>query len=162
MNIFYILLSLVIVSTSLDYELLTNVKVIDVHDGDTITILISEKKEKIRFIGVDCPELKQQYGLQAKEFTKTELLNQYVRIDTDTAKRDKYNRILGYVYKNTSFINAELLKKGLCLTAFYKPNLRYYFYFKDLEKTAKLKHIGIWNLDNPLVQSPSEFRHHKN
>lgn len=161
MKISLTLFALSVISTSFLYDKLSLVQVVNVYDGDTITVSIDNVKEKIRFIGVDCPELKQQYGLIAKDFTKSELLNQYVKIDTDTSKRDKYNRILGYVYKDTSFINAELLKRGLCVTAFYKPNLKHYFYFKDLEKTARLNQLGIWNPSSPLLQSPSDFRHKK-
>jgi len=86
-----------------------NVKVIDVYDGDTITIAFPFSKrfykKRCRIYGVNCPEIKSRdlaeknRGLQSKQFVTKLVLNKLVKIDF-TLKEDKYGRLLGIVYLN--------------------------------------------------------------
>lgn len=135
--------------------------VVSVHDGDTITVLRNNEKIKIRLIGVDCPELKQIYGMNAKEFTSSLVLNKTVKIVLDKQEKDKYNRTLAYVYFNNTFINEKILEAGFGITAFYAPNLKKYYELKEAEKKAKLLKLNVWNDLKPLLETPSDFRHKK-
>jgi endonuclease YncB( thermonuclease family) len=81
-------------------------KVIDVYDGDTVTLAFSFSgnfyKKRCRISGVDCPEIRtknlkeKEYGLKAKEFTTTLLLNKLVIVSF--VGDDKYGRLLGKLY----------------------------------------------------------------
>jgi len=88
-------------------------------DGDTIIVIIDGKKEKVRLIGVDAPETdgpytkEEPYGREASAFTKKVTEGENVRLEYDWQKRDKYGRILAYVYlEDGTFLNAELIKQG--------------------------------------------------
>ena len=88
-------------------------------DGDTIIVNIDGKKERVRLIGVDTPETKhpkkpvEYYGKEASAFTKQMVEGKKVRLDHDQQRRDKYSRLLAYVYlEDGTFLNAEIIKQG--------------------------------------------------
>jgi len=68
-----------------------------------------------------------------------------VKLEFDVRKRDKYGRLLAYVYVDDAMVNAQLLKKGLARAVSYPPNLLYQDRFNSLEQEAKEKGIGIWD-----------------
>ncbi len=90
------------------------VKVKRVIDGDT---LLLANGERVRLIGVDTPETKhpqkpvQRFGKEAYLFTKKMVEGKQVRLEYDWQRRDKYDRLLGYVYlSDGTFLNAEIIK----------------------------------------------------
>lgn len=126
-------------------------------DGDTITVNMNGKAEKVRFIGVDTPETHkpntpvQCYGPAAAAFTKNYIGNHKVQLESDTlsTNRDRYNRLLRYVYlPNGSLVNEELIKGGF---GFYYP----YFPFTKSDKfatdqaAAKASNKGVWGNCTP-------------
>lgn len=93
----------------------------EVDDGDTIVVSQGGKKETIRFIGIDTPETKdprkpaQCFGLEATAKTKSLLEGTKVRLEPDTIgdNRDKYQRLLRYVYlPDGTFMNELLVQEG--------------------------------------------------
>ncbi len=90
-------------------------------DGDTIEVNMNGSQEKIRFIGVDTPETHdprkavQCFGQAAAAFTKQLIGNQAVRLESDplSSNRDRYNRLLRYVYLPTGKLaNLEIIAQG--------------------------------------------------
>jgi micrococcal nuclease len=128
-------------------------KVVKVSDGDTITILTSDKKQvKIRLSGIDCPESKQDFGTKAKQFTASFCFAKNVRVEV--VGQDRYNRSLGVVLlDNGQNLNKALLEAGLAW---------HYKYFDDskelsqLEQSARANKIGLWSMKDPIA--PWEFR----
>lgn len=87
-------------------------KVINVHDGDTITILDHRQIErKIRLAGIDAPEIGQDFGKRSK----VNLLNMVIgrEVQVSTSKNDKYNRIVGKVVINGNDVNLAQIIAGL-------------------------------------------------
>lgn len=118
-------------------------KVIHIVDGDTIVIDYKGKHEKVRFIGVDCPESvhmdpskNNKWGETSSKFTKKLLQNKKVTLEFDKEKRDKYGRLLAYVYINKKMVNELLLEKGYAVPMFIKPNYKYKENFKEIHKKA--------------------------
>jgi micrococcal nuclease len=124
-----------------------------VSDGDTISVSMNGKTEKIRFIGVDTPETHkpnapvQCYGPAASAFTKRMLTGQKVRLEADdlSTNRDRYDRLLRYVYRASdgTFMNRALIEQGY---GFYYP---YFPFTKSTEfaaaqKTAQQSSKGLW------------------
>ncbi len=112
---------------------LEKVYVVRVIDGDTIVVKRqNSKNEKIRFIGVNTPEIGQKGYKQATDFTKDLLLKKTVYLEKDVSNRDKYGRLLRYVwlenktddYQNKT-INHLLKTNGLAKDMWMKPNLKY-------------------------------------
>lgn len=88
-------------------------------DGDTIVVTYHGKEEKVRLIGVNTPETVdprrpvEYFGKEASAFTKNLLPpGTRVRLEFDWEKRDKYGRMLAYVYKGDTLINAEIIRQG--------------------------------------------------
>lgn len=126
-------------------------------DGDTITVDMAGTAETIRFIGVDTPETHkpntpvQCYGPAASAYTKTIIGSNQVRLESDSlsTNRDRYNRLLRYVYlPDGTFVNENLIKNGY---GFFYP----YFPFSKSDTfsaaqvEAQTGNKGLWGNCNP-------------
>lgn len=127
-------------------------------DGDTIQVDMNGSKEKVRFIGVDTPEthdprkVVQCYGMAAANFTKQQIGTNPVRLEADPTNtdRDRYNRLLRYVYTpDNKLINAEIIKQGYGFAyvsfPFTKMNE-----FKLYQKQAQTNQLGLWGSCQPI------------
>jgi micrococcal nuclease len=138
-----------------DNENLFEVPLIHVVDGDTIKVEINGAEESVRFLLVDTPETahpqlgKQPFGEEAKNFTKKLLSNDTVLLEKDVSERDKYGRLLMYVYTpDGKSVQEELLANGMARVAYvFAPNTKYVDQFRDIEQEAKNKGVGIWSVD---------------
>lgn len=133
-------------------------RVVSVSDGDTVTVLGSNKQQyKIRLQGIDAPEKTQPFGQKCKE----DLLTRAVNLDgtVEAKKLDRYGRIVGKVRVNGADLALEQLQAGC---AWY-----YADYAKELsaadqeayaaaEKAARKAKRGLWKDKNP--QAPWDFR----
>ncbi len=87
-------------------------RVIAIADGDTITLLDSQKKQiKIRLAGIDAPEFKQAFGNKSKQNLSRLIFGKTVKIET--GKTDRYGRIVGKVIFDGRDINLEQIKNGM-------------------------------------------------
>ncbi len=128
-------------------------------DGDTVVVKMNGREETIRFIGVDTPETHdprkqvQCFGLAAAEFTKQQIGTQSIRLETDplSTNRDRYNRLLRYVYlPDGRLLNAELIKQGygFAYTSFpFTKSAE----FKAHEVTARQDGRGLWHDCSPTA-----------
>lgn len=126
-------------------------------DGDTISVMFEGKKENVRMLLVDTPETShpklgvQPFGPEAKAFTK-ELVEQADRLELEFdigPNRDKYSRLLAYVYADGKMVQESLLEEGLARVAYiYPPNTRYVDKFDDLQRISRDKGLGIWSVEN--------------
>ncbi len=135
-------------------------KVIRVTDGDTITVLTSSGKEKIRFAQIDAPETShfgstaQPYGKEAGAFLRQLISNKNVRVEVETV--DQYGRNVGTVFVGGLNVNREMVKNGF---AWVYRQYAHDAELLDLEKSARARQIGLWRLDNPIY--PPDFRKKK-
>ena len=87
-------------------------KVVNVHDGDTITLLDADRRQhKIRLSGIDAPELKQAFGRASRQHLADQVAGRTVVIEW--SKRDKYNRIVGKILLDGRDINISQIEAGL-------------------------------------------------
>lgn len=135
-------------------------------DGDTIEVEFSGGEiETIRFLLVDTPETvkpdtpEQPFGKEASDYVKKTLIKDtVVEIERGIDERDKYDRLLAYVFKDGKNINKELLGLGLARVAFvYEPNTKYLDEFKKAEQEAKEKELGIWSIDGYVTEKGFNF-----
>jgi micrococcal nuclease len=122
-------------------------------DGDT---LILSPNDKVRLIGVDTPEtvhpkkMVECYGKEAKEFTRSTVTGQNIRLvldDVNAGRRhkDRYGRTLGYVYlQDGMMLNAELVRRGFA-HAYTRFPFRYLVEFRRLEQEARGRGVGLWS-----------------
>ena len=126
-------------------------KVLKVVDGDTIQIDYNGTKEKVRLIGIDTPESvhpdeakNNENGKIASEYTKKLLTDKSVSLELDVQERDKYGRILAYVYLDGEMVNKKLLADGYAQVATFPPNVKYVKEFTQIQKEAKDSGKGLW------------------
>jgi micrococcal nuclease len=140
--------------------------VVRVIDGDTFVCRFSDgKEEHIRLIGVDAPELRRNQkgekdserrgqdistilaqGKKASNFTKSYLKPGIpVKLELDVELRDRYQRLLAYVYlPDGTFFNALLVQEGYAQIMTVPPNVRYQDLFLKLQREARENNRGLW------------------
>ena len=130
------------------------VRVVAVHDGDTITVKINGQSEKVRLVGIDAPEIndeRQDYrdaAYAARNYARSRLGGEQVTLESEPQQgdRDRYGRMLRYVilHDGTNF-NEELVRKG-----YAHVYDRFHFaqkpQFKAAEAEAKREKRGVWAL----------------
>lgn len=119
-------------------------KVTRVIDGDTIEVLLGQRKEKVRYIGINTPESNQPFGPEASQKNRELVEGKEIRLVKDVSERDKYGRLLRYVCVGDIFINAELVKLGYANAFTYPPDVKYSNLFVQLEREAREKQVGLW------------------
>lgn len=117
-------------------------------DGDTIVVLLDGREEKVRLIGIDTPEKGRPYFSEATRKTAELVLGKEVKLEKDVSERDKYGRLLRYVYTGSLFVNAELVRQGYAMVYTYPPDVKYSDYFLKLQQEARDKNLGLWGIDS--------------
>lgn len=139
-------------------QLVIEGKVINVHDGDTVTVLDQDnKKTHIRLQGIDAPELKQEFGAKSQEYLSRIVLGKQVTIVW--TKVDKYRRTVGTIMLDGRDINIEQVKAGLAwhfkkYEDEQKPEDRRAY--AAAEQEARAGKLGLWKNPNPIV--PGDWR----
>jgi micrococcal nuclease len=132
-------------------------RVLRVTDGDTIRVSIDGRSERVRYIGVDTPESKkpgtpvQCFALKAAAENRRLVGGQRVRLVTDVEERDRFGRLLAYVYRvrDGRFVNAELVRRGFARTLTIPPNVRFADRFAALATEARRAGRGLWSACAP-------------
>ncbi len=137
------------------------VKVVVVNDGDTITVFWGGKREKVRLIGIDAPELQQSpWGQRAKKYLSDLVSSSQwtVSLEFDVEKRDVHGRLLSYVWTSDKrIINVQMLSEGYAMLYTFPPNIRYVDEFKKAQEEARKKGLGIWGKGG-LKETPRDYR----
>ena len=118
-------------------------------DGDTVLLW---NGERVRYIGIDTPELHHRskpveyLAKEAKEFNQKLVGAKTVRLEFDVERRDKYGRLLAYIYlKDETFVNAELIKEGYAQLLTIPPNVKHVNTFIRLQREARENNRGLWS-----------------
>jgi len=121
-------------------------RVVTVHEGDRLTIRYDGRSETIHLKNIDCPELKQPYGKQAKRVTTAFVGNREVVVRS--LKRDRHGRTTAeVVLQDGRNIAHELLKEGL---AWSRPQASEDRSLGDMEQLARAAGKGLWSEPNPV------------
>ena len=124
-----------------------------VADGDTIHVRVGGKEEKVRLIGIDTPEthgpggLRECFGPEATRRAEDLLpAGTTVRLVRDVEPRDRYGRLLAYVYRTADglFVNMALAGEGYAATLTYPPNVAFAKEFDAATRTARRADRGLW------------------
>lgn len=132
-----------------------------IYDGDTVSALVNGRFEKIRLIGIDAPEVDQRpWGSKTRECLRSivSATDSRISLEYDIERRDKYGRILAYVWtQDGKMINEEMMKKGCAVLFTFPPNVKYAERFRAAQKKAQELKEGIWG-EHGLQESPYEYR----
>jgi len=124
--------------------------VVRVVDGDTIYVQLADRVEKIRYIGVNAPEIhhplkgQEPGGREAAAVNRRLVGGRHVRLELDVRTRDRYGRLLAYVWVGDTMINAELVREGYAQVMTVPPNVKYQELFVTLQREARHAGRGLW------------------
>jgi micrococcal nuclease len=120
-------------------------------DGDTAKVFYRGESEYVRYIGVDTPEAEgagrpggECYADRATDFNEAMLAAGEVRLRFGPELRDRFGRLLAYVYVSDVMLNAELLRRGLAEALTIPPNDAESARFERLESEARTAGRGLW------------------
>ncbi|MFH1398424.1 MAG: thermonuclease family protein [Candidatus Omnitrophota bacterium] len=145
-------------SQKTDYN---DILVVRVVDGDTLKL---GNGERLRLIGIDTPEMHdsnklyrdsqrnhqdveqiKKLGRRSYGFTRNLVEGKKVRLEFDLERKDKYGRLLAYVYlQDGTFINAEIVKQGFASLMTIPPNVKYADTFFKFYQEARENNRGLW------------------
>lgn len=129
----------------------------NVVDGDTIDVQIGGQTYRVRYIGMDTPEMPDEcYAQEATNRNKELVLNQYVALVKDVSETDRYGRLLRYVWVGETFVNAQLVREGYALVSTYPPDVAYSDYFLQLQQEARNEGRGLWTACFGLTPTPTD------
>jgi micrococcal nuclease len=120
-------------------------------DGDTVIVRLDGRRERVRYIGVDTPESVKPgmhvrcFGKSAARFNRRLVEGREVRLEFDSERRDRYGRLLAYVYRGDLFVNAELVRRGYGKPLEIAPNLAHAAELRRLAAAARSARRGLWN-----------------
>jgi micrococcal nuclease len=129
------------------------VRIVRVVDGDTVVARLAGGDEKVRLIGIDTPETVdprkpvQCFGKEASDRTKALLPpGTAIRLERDVEARDRYGRLLAYVYRvsDGTFVNLALAEEGYAQPLTIPPNVAYTARFSAAAAAARAAHRGLW------------------
>lgn len=121
------------------------VPVVSITDGDTIRVVLNGVNEPLRFIGIDTPERGQRCFDEATEAMQGLVADRTVRIDVDISQRDRFDRLLRYVFlPGGVFVNAEMVRQGWAAANDFPPDSQFAGLFASLQAQAQSATRGIW------------------
>lgn len=126
------------------------VRVVGVVDGDTLRAMVGGREERIRLIGVDTPEVPwyggqgECFGSEAGAFAKHRLEGRSVNLIYDRERRDRFDRLLAYVYVEDELFNLTLLQGGYATALEVPPNTSMAADFDLAEEGARAAGLGLW------------------
>jgi len=116
-------------------------------DGDTIKL---ESGKILRYIGIDTPETVdprkpvQCYGKEASAKNKELVEGKEVKLEKDVSEKDKYGRLLRYVWLGDVLVNELLISEGYAQSSSYPPDVKYQDRFIEAQRLAREENKGLW------------------
>lgn len=128
-------------------------RVVWVTDGDTITVRVGDRSEKVRLVGIDAPEVHDERepwrraALAASEYLRGQLKGRTVTLEADGVQKDRddYGRLLRYVYLEGRNLNLELVRLGYA-RVYRRFGCRLKTELLAAESEARRKKLGVWSL----------------
>lgn len=134
-------------------------------DGDTIKVILDDRKTTVRFLAIDTPETvhptkgEQPFGKEASNYTCDKVKNAKkleIEYDEGSTKTDKYNRALGWVFIDDTLLQKDLVSLGYAKVAYLYGDYKYTEDLKKEESIAKSKKLGVWSLEEEITTKKIE------
>jgi micrococcal nuclease len=125
-------------------------QVVRVIDGDTIQVDVDGELERVRYIGMDTPETVHPrkpvecFGKEASARNAALVGDKKVRLERDVTDRDRYGRLLRYVWVDDTFVNLELVREGYAMVSTYPPDVEHTDAFVAAQREAREANRGLW------------------
>ena len=127
--------------------------VIRVVDGDTIVVGVDGREERVRYVGVDAPELgdmdagqpSECGGEEARAANESLVAGMTVELERDVSDRDRFGRLLRHVWLDGSLVAERLVRDGVMEARSYPPDTTRDGQLGAAERTARQRGAGIWS-----------------
>jgi micrococcal nuclease len=121
-------------------------RVVSVTDGDTIRVrYVSGFVGPVRYIGIDTPERGDCFFERASTANRRLVEGETVRLVFDRDRKDRYDRLLAYVYlPDGTFVNEQLVRQGFASDLTVPPNVKFAERFGRLADEARAGDLGLW------------------
>ncbi len=136
-----------------------------VADGDTVIATLQtpgrglQATERIRLVGIDCPESRQRpWGPRATARLRQLVDGRPVTLEVALQSRDRYGRLLAAVWLERTLVQEVLVREGLCLTVTVPPNVQHADRLRRAQQEARQAGRGLWSPTEGLRESPAEYR----
>jgi micrococcal nuclease len=113
-------------------------------DGDTIDVRIGDETYRVRYIGMDTPEVGDPFAREATELNRELVQGQTATLVKDVSETDRYGRLLRYVFVGDTFVNYELVAQGLAMASTYPPDVACAQTFVEAQREAVAAGVGLW------------------
>lgn len=127
--------------TSASVKISESFTIAEVIDGDTVKL---ENGQAIRLLGINSPEADEHYYKESGDRLAALVLWKNVKLESGPEDKDRYGRLLRYIFIGDTFVNLQMVKEGYATVYILNPDEKYYLEFKEAEKDAKEKKIGVW------------------
>jgi micrococcal nuclease len=130
-------------------------------DGDTIKVILDDKKTTVRFLAIDTPETvhptkgEQPFGKEASNYTCNKVKNAKkleIEYDKGSSKVDKYDRTLAWIFTDDLLLQKDLISLGYAKVAYLYGDYKYTEDLKKEESIAKSKKLGVWSLEETTTK----------
>lgn len=124
--------------------------VVGIVDGDTIRVRYDGQTYKVRYVGIDTPELERDgepaewMGPEARDRNEMLVAGKNVFLEKDVSETDRYGRLLRYVWVGDTMINGELVRQGYAQAITYPPDVKYQTWLRQLQDEAREDGRGLW------------------
>lgn len=124
-----------------------------VTDGDTVRVAFADgTEEPVRLIGIDAPESGQQLSEEATAYLVQLVLSKQVVLVADVSDRDRFDRLLRYIYLGDVFVNESIVKAGWAVAKRYEPDLAMSERLDAAQAAAKEAGVGRWTVDTTVAK----------
>ena len=133
--------------------------VVNVVDGDTLDVEVDGARERVRLILIDTPEVTGQaecFGREASDFVRrTVTPGTQLRLEKDVTERDRFNRLLRYVYlPDGRMLNELVVDAGYAVVATFPPDVRHEATLREAERRARDANRGLWTACRATATPP--------
>jgi micrococcal nuclease len=112
-----------------------------VFDGDTVEL---DDGQRVRYAGINTPERDQPYYREATQANRSLVEGKLVWMVLDVQTKDRFGRILAYIWADEQFVNLELVRQGFANSYTQPPNLRFSEELLKAEQDARAAQVGLW------------------
>jgi endonuclease YncB( thermonuclease family) len=129
-------------------------------DGDTVVVQVEDRQVRLRYIGIDAPEMgdpvPEPWAQEATDANRMLVANQRVWLERDISDTDRFARLLRYVWlraehadgtEQWTMVNLELVRLGFARAVSYPPDVQHQHLLRDAEREARGAGAGLWGDD---------------
>jgi micrococcal nuclease len=119
-------------------------------DGDTVVVQVRGEESRVRYIGIDTPDVvnlarpAECFGDEASDRNRELVEGKTVGLEMDVSETDRYGRLLRYVWLDGRMINAVLVEEGYATAERFPPDVKRAELLAGLEAAAQSAGLGLW------------------